>query len=108
MNESEAENEYLEREWRELLEYWSKNSKNDTGRELEKLLKAIELATRPKSKKYVKKNKEKAYYNPAYSTSFYNSYKQLCVVTCGEDRVIKVGLPYIFNRPMQKIPFLKV
>lgn len=24
--------------------------------------------------------------------------KQLCVVTCGEDRVIKVGLPYIFNR----------
>jgi WD40 repeat protein len=34
--------------------------------------------------------------------------KQLCVVTCGEDRVIKVGLPYIFNRPMQKIPFLKV
>ena len=34
MNESEAVNEYLEREWRELLEYWSKNSKNDTGREL--------------------------------------------------------------------------
>jgi WD40 repeat protein len=23
--------------------------------------------------------------------------KQLCVVTCGDDRVIKVGLPCIFN-----------
>ncbi len=82
MNESEAENEYLEREWRETLEYWSKNTKIDTGRELELLLKAIELATRPKSKKYAKKNKKQSYYNPAYRTSFYNSYKQLCVVKC--------------------------
>ena len=66
MNESEAEN----------------NTKIDTGRELELLLKAIELATRPKSKKYAKKNKKQSYYNPAYRTSFYNSYKQLCVVKC--------------------------
>ena len=56
MNEYD-ENEYLEREWRELLEYWNKNSKTDTGRELEKLLKEIELMTRPKSKKYPKKKK---------------------------------------------------
>ena len=112
MNESEAENEYLEREWRELLEFWNKNSKTDTGRELEKLLKAIELWTRPTSKKYPKKNKKQSYYNPAYRTSFKNSYKQLCVVKCSyvanskqkhknflRNYIVQADKPEVKNKP---------
>jgi WD40 repeat protein len=34
--------------------------------------------------------------------------KQLCVVTCGDDRVIKVGLPCIFNGCKQFFIFLKI
>lgn len=82
---SEEQEDYWWEDWESEQQFRRSNSKNNTAREIEKLLREMERLTRPHNYYPKKKKKDTSGSGGSYK-GFSGSYKQRCIIKCSYEK----------------------